>query len=268
MKKLLFVCMFVSAVSGMLAGCNDSPSPEPAPVPTPTPSIQEPEQVRKEAKAGDAPAPQDRKIQQPEDPFVSLIPEGWRILEIQKDVPVKAEGDINQDGILDAAVVLEQTKSPNEEAPARSLLIAFGEKDHSYSLSILADHVILKADEGGIWGDPFEGITINRGSIVVSHYGGSNWRWYNDYRFRYQDNDWYLIGVTTGSYYTGNAIQENADEEDYNLLTGDYILQRTDEQGKTKQIKGNLGKHDLAPLRDFHIQDANFPKINEESLAK
>lgn len=39
--------------------------------------------------------------------------------------------------------------------------------------SIIADKVVLKADEGGVWGNPFESLTIDRGSVVVSDYGGS-----------------------------------------------------------------------------------------------
>ncbi|NOU89302.1 hypothetical protein GC102_26635 [Paenibacillus sp. LMG 31460] len=40
-------------------------------------------------------------------------------------------------------------------------------------ISIIADKVVLKADEGGVWGNPFESLTIDRGSVVVSDYGGS-----------------------------------------------------------------------------------------------
>jgi hypothetical protein len=119
----------------------------------------------------------------------TLIPSGWGVL-IEDDEPVTTEGDLNKDGITDVAMIIEQLKANTEEAPNRSLLIAFGTND-SYSLSIIADKVILKSDEGGVWGDPFESLSIERGSVVVSDYGGSNWRWYNKYRFRFQDNEWY-----------------------------------------------------------------------------
>ncbi|WP_171647940.1 hypothetical protein [Paenibacillus phytorum] len=79
-------------------------------------------------------------------------------------------------------------------------------------ISIITDKVVLKADEGGVWGDPFESLTIDRGSVVVSEYGGS---------------------------------KENADEDDYNLLTGEYITRRTDDQGNLKITKG----------KDFNLND-------------
>ncbi|MEK4058384.1 MULTISPECIES: hypothetical protein [unclassified Paenibacillus] len=182
----------------------------------------------------------------------TLIPSGWRLL-IQDDEPVTTEGDLNKDGITDVAMIIEQLQPNTEEAPERSLLIAFGTND-SYLLSIIADKVILKSDEGGIWGDPFESLSIDRGSVVVSDYGGSNWRWYNKYRFRFQDNEWYLIGATMGEYFSGNATQEEADEQDYNLLTGDYI-KKTNEDGKMTTERGNRGKKQLIKLKDFNIEN-------------
>jgi len=187
----------------------------------------------------------------------SLIPSGWEVLN-KEEKQALVEGDLNKDGFNDVGAVIEEIKSQTDEAPQRALLIAFGNEDNNYSLSIIADHVILKADEGGVWGDPFDSISIDRGSIVVCHYGGSNWRWFNTYRFRYQDNDWYLIGATTGEYFTGSATEEEANVQDYNLLTGDYIIKETDESGKQKTTHGNRGKKELIKLRDFNPENIHF----------
>ncbi|WP_342435510.1 hypothetical protein NSS79_17760 [Paenibacillus sp. FSL L8-0436] len=191
--------------------------------------------------------------EQPLKDINTLIPSGWRVL-IQDDEPVTTEGDLNKDGITDVAMIIEQLQPNTEEAPERSLLIAFGTND-SYLLSIIADKVILKSDEGGVWGDPFESLSIDRGSVVVSDYGGSNWRWYNKYKFRFQDNEWYMIGATMGEYFSGNATQEAADEQDYNLLTGDYIIKKTNEDGKMITERGNRGKRQLIKLKDFNIEN-------------
>ncbi len=181
----------------------------------------------------------------------SLIPDGWHILQRAEGKPEEAEGDLNNDGINDIAIVIEETNKSIEAAPKRALMVVFGNKDKTYTLSVIAENAILKADEGGVFGDPLEGISIDRGSLLISFYGGSNWRWYRTYRFRFQDNDWYLIGATLGSYFTGNATEENADEEDYNLLTGDYITKKADEKGNIQTTKGNRGKKELLKLKDF-----------------
>lgn len=187
----------------------------------------------------------------------SLIPSGWEVLK-KEEKPALVEGDLNKDGYNDIGVVIEEVKPEADEAPQRALLIAFGNEDNNYSLSIIADHVILKADEGGVWGDPFDSISIDRGSIVVRHYGGSNWRWFNTYRFRYQDNDWFLIGATKGEYFTGTSTEEEADVQDYNLLTGEYMIKETDESGKQKTTHGNTGKKGLIKLKDFNPENINF----------
>ncbi|CAN7743605.1 hypothetical protein LJR153_006493 [Paenibacillus sp. LjRoot153] len=184
----------------------------------------------------------------------SLIPIGWQQL-VRQSGPVKVEGDLNKDGIQDVAMVIEKLESAKDQAPERALLIAFGNKDGTYTRSIMADKAILKADEGGIWGDPLADIHIDRGSLVVSFYGGSNFRWYGNYRFRFQDEDWYLIGATVGSFYSGTMTETTGDEEDYNLLTGDYVKRIVDDPKAEKitshTITGNIGKKKLLKLSDF-----------------
>lgn len=184
----------------------------------------------------------------------AIIPSGWRLFERTEGEAVQAEGDLNQDDIPDLAAVLEKITDGSEEAPPRALLIAFGSEDGSYTLSILAEQVIMKSDEGGVWGDPLESIAIDRGSVVVSHYGGSNWRWYNKHRFRYQDQDWVLIGQTLGHYFTGSQTQDDGNEEDYNLLTGEYVIRTTDEHGVQSIQQGNRGRSPLIKLKDFSIE--------------
>lgn len=184
----------------------------------------------------------------------ALIPAGWHMLEPSLGEKAIAKGDLNKDGIPDLAMVIEKNALKDEASP-RSLLIAFGSKNNSYTLSIIADNVILKADEGGIWGDPFDSLTINRGSVLVSDYGGSNWRWYNKYRFRYQNQDWFLIGATSGSYFTGATTMDQADEDDINFLTGQFIERRTDEQGHTTTRKGTQSKKELIRLKEFNPEN-------------
>lgn len=181
-----------------------------------------------------------------------LIPKGWQIAEKVKGEPVIVEGDLNKDGISDIVAVIEGVSETETSSP-RALLIASGNKDKTYTLSIIAKKSILRSDQGGVWGDPLESISIDRGSVVFTFYGGSNWRWYQTYRFRYQENGWYLIGATVGSYFNGEVTRENADEEDYNLLTGDYIFKKTNESGNQITTKGNTGKKALVNLKDFVV---------------
>lgn len=187
--------------------------------------------------------------------IASDIPNGFQVLEKVKGTPEVAIGDLNNDGINDVAAVLEVKSNP--KSGSRGLLIAFGNKNKSYDLKIIAKNAVLNADEGGVWGDPFESISVNRGSVLLNFYAGSNDRWYSSYRFRYQNNGFYLIGATTGSYYNPTTKRENADQEDYNLLTGDYEIRKADQNGKLVTTKGNRGKKALVNIMNFVANSEN-----------
>lgn len=172
--------------------------------------------------------------------ITSLVPTGWNILK-------SAEGDLNKDGIIDKAVVIEKTNQMELDSP-RNLLIAFGNKDGTYTLSIKATNAILLKNEGGTFGDPFDDIVVDRGSILLKFFGGSSSRWYRNYRFRYQNNGWCLIGATEGGFEELNG-EMVPDEIDYNLITGDYII-TAPKDGELINIKGNK-KKELLNLKDF-----------------
>lgn len=173
----------------------------------------------------------------------AFIPEGW-------EIKASIKGDLNQDSLPDIAAVIQKKEDIDSSFP-RIIIVLFQEQNKSYTLSVKADKAILKANEGGVWGDPFDSIVFDEGSILLNFYGGSNWRWYSQYRFRFQDDSWVLIGVTLGSYFTGTTTEENADVEDYNLLTGDYVFKKADEQGVLHISKGNRGKKALVNLNNF-----------------
>ena len=102
---------------------------------------------------------------------------GWKGL-------LKADGDLNKDGTGDVAVVLEAPEGVTEpgnwcdpdnafsEAPARRLIIGFGDGAGGYSVVTDDFRVLLRADEGGVFGNPLEDITIERGSLVIRYYAG------------------------------------------------------------------------------------------------
>ncbi|MBU0476638.1 hypothetical protein KKB68_01340 [Patescibacteria group bacterium] len=184
----------------------------------------------------------------------ALIPEGWMII-------AKAKGDLNEDDLTDVAIVIEEeTESLSlEGAPSRTLLIILQKDNGAHELSAQSDKAILMASEGGVFGDPFEGILIDKGSLLIRFYGGSNWRWERVYKFRYQDNSWYLIGAVLSNYFTPTG--EGA-IEDYNLLTGKIkkisgkIAMEADESDETTEEWIDRGRKELLNLKDFNIRSS------------
>lgn len=183
----------------------------------------------------------------------SFVPKGWHVHE-------KAEGDLNKDNLPDIAAVIESDKpvknlkeADNEQTP-RLLLIAFKQTDGSYKLSIQSNESIMLSNEGGVFGDPWEGLSIERGTLLVRFYGGSSSRWSYAYRWRFQNNDWFLIGAT----YTASSTHDGSYEKyDFNLITGATEISKgvgEDEKGNTpkdKVSKINIGKKTLLKLKTF-----------------
>lgn len=124
--------------------------------------------------------------------FAEYIPENFAILK-------SATGDLNQDGIIDVALVLhnlgEDTIVPvGRDYVPRPLLLLLKNEKGEYSLVFQNDKVVYCCDCGGIFGDPFYEIDIVDGLFTIYHYGGSNWRWTRDLTFKYDktSQDWYL----------------------------------------------------------------------------
>lgn len=181
----------------------------------------------------------------------TLIPEDWQLFDHPN---AQTEGDLNGDGLSDMAMVIEK-KEADHPVPSRALLIAFSNKEKLYTLSIIAENVILDAQSGGVWGDPFESITIEDGVLSVRDYGGSNWRWYNHYEFQFMDQEWVLSGATFGSYFTGDTLPEDADEEIYNFLTGTLVTKKKDAQGNLVITETNREIKPLVQLKAFDLNN-------------
>ncbi len=175
-----------------------------------------------------------------------FIPKNWKLID-------KVEGDLNKDNLKDIAAVIEYTvdQKPDENADwsgqPRILFIIIQNNDGTYKLSIQSSEVILRSDMGGVYGDPFVGIEYNRGSIVISSYGGSAWRWGFTNRYRFQNDGWYLIGMTELSEHINTGVSETIDT---NYLTGDQIITTIDKDGKETVATKNVGKQKLERLTD------------------
>ncbi|HEX7174381.1 MAG TPA: hypothetical protein VF240_03755 [Pyrinomonadaceae bacterium] len=164
-----------------------------------------------------------------------FVPKDWRLLG-------KAAGDLNGDGRADAAVVAAhdaEGSGPEDvwEEP-RLLVIALGEESGGLRLSVASDAVVLCRGCGGVFGDPFEAIDVERGTLVIRHYSGSRDRWGFIDRFRLQDGRWTHIGATER--HTDTLDCSYFEERDANLITGLVI-----ESGKMGRSSYNRTFYEL-----------------------
>ena len=136
--------------------------------------------------------------------LAAFAPEGWALLD-------SVELDFNQDGIPDYVGVLEAAGIEGEEgwtyqdAP-RILFAAAGDGAEGYRLDFQDINLIRTRAEGGVFGDPYEPLTAEGTSFTTHAYGGSAWRWSEDYTYTCRGGAWYLTASETtygyGSYIT------------------------------------------------------------------
>jgi hypothetical protein len=108
----------------------------------------------------------------------SLIPENFSILD-------SASGDINKDGKKDWVVILRTNYEEVNIDTARPLLLLLGEERGEYKLAGRNDSIVLCKGCGGVFGDPYVGITVKNNFFSIEHYGGSGWRWTRIITFKY-----------------------------------------------------------------------------------
>lgn len=140
--------------------------------------------------------------------YEAFIPPGYSILEMQ-------EGQIYQGGSEknDIVMILRDTLELHDDIwdLPRPLIVLRATKD-GYELAARADHVVMCQDCGGVFGDPFDYLTVSTETIEVGHYGGSSDRWYERYTFQLDEggNYWELTKIVNGGH---SVFDEDGDGE-------------------------------------------------------
>lgn len=174
-------------------------------------------------------------------------------------------GDLDKDGKEEKAIVYD-TKRETEMGTERELHI-FKSNNGQWELWHKAIGPVMPSQNGGMMGDPFQEMTIENGTLVLNHFGGSRSKWTFTHRYRFQDAAWKLIGATTN---TGSPC-DYWENYDYNLSTGKINYKKEvedcskseDNPTITKTTKDFTNKPKSLPAMDgFH------PGENEVKLAK
>lgn len=126
------------------------------------------------------------------------IPPGHFILD-------SASADLNNDGYTDLLVIAaihgEDTLS-SPDLIKRPLILFLRDKHGRLKPALQNENAILCAQCGGVYGDPYAGMELRTGRVVLSMYGGSNWRWSIENVFVYSASlqTWYLAEQTEESF--------------------------------------------------------------------
>jgi hypothetical protein len=182
-----------------------------------------------------------------------LVPTGWAIIE-------SATGDLNKDGIDDAAIVLQYKDSVSQKnadghtvsTHPRILAIAFKKSSGGYEL-LQQSNTFIKKDDNPDMEDPFVDIAINKGILDIRFRQFAmigSWYVTNfSYKFRYQQGEFTLIGADRNSFHRSSHDYDNYS---YNFLTKKRErVEGNDNEDKSKKTLKTLTVPVLKTLKTF-----------------
>lgn len=174
------------------------------------------------------------------------------------------DGDLDGDQTPEK-VIIYNIPTNNDSGDIREIQI-LKKINNKWTLLEKSRNAILGSRDGGMMGDPYMATTIKNGTLNISHYGGSSWKWGGIDQYRFQNGHFELIGLSS----EGGKPEEYWTTVDFNLSTGKLIfnkkVENTKEYGKSKQeifikkgVKINLQNRNQEKRRKIVL-----PKTKEE----
>lgn len=185
-------------------------------------------------------------------------------------IMAESYGDLDGDQRPEKIIILDSGLSGDSGVgTGRDLLIYKMENDGLWHLWHASRGPILDTNTGGFYFDPFSSLMVSHGTIVIKHKGGSGrGEWIYTNRYRYQNKDWYLIGLTV---YHG-AMCDEFMKFNYNLLTGKAIYEQGIELdknycGSKSIVRSNGFKKEISlPVKSLPKMDGFSPGENSIKL--
>ncbi len=135
-----------------------------------------------------------------------FVAEGWVLLD-------HVELDFNGDGFSDYVAVqqvekdreIEEQNQGTHRIFPRILFAVAGDGEGKYHLDFQDENLIRCWSEGGVFGDPYLPLTAEGSSFSTHAFGGSGWKWSEDYTYTYSEGTW-IQTLSVDSYGYGEYI--------------------------------------------------------------
>ena len=145
----------------------------------------------------------------------NIIPKEYRSIK-------EIYGDLNKDSVDEKVVVYNVSDTEDEDEGIDREIVIFKKEDKNWKIWHRSKTAIGNSKDGGMMGDPFEDIEIKNGILLISQSGGSSWKWRHIDKYRFQNNDFELIGYVSNA---GKAC-EYWEDVDYNISIGKIIIKK------------------------------------------
>jgi len=191
--------------------------------------------------------------------FSKFIPNGAVIFDT-------ACSDFNKDGLTDMLLVTTSEAATND---TRGLII-LQNSIAGFIVSAKCANAVFCEACGGIFGDPYAGISFTKNVLTINHYGGSAWRWTSNFTFRFQNKQWELIGISLDSYWNvddcnGKGVGyagQNLKEVNFSTKKM-HLIETAENQCTPKTDKWvTVKSYKKVSLDDFDVQEDYFKYIH------
>ena len=169
----------------------------------------------------------------------------------------QVSGDLDKDGI-EEKIIVKNTPQTGDFGIVRKIAI-YKNQNGNWQLWKESTGAVLPSEHGGMMGDPFDAINIEKGCIVIAHIGGSKDKWTYTHRYRFQNGDFYLIGASTS--YGANC--EMWTYNDFNLSTGKVEVKKENDncEQSTSVIQNKFSEQ--LDLKALPLMDGFYPGSNQ-----
>lgn len=151
-----------------------------------------------------------------------LIPSGFSLLD-------SATGDFNRDGFTDYIIILKNDLELAKTDTTRPLLIIHGDKNGVLKIVERNDKIVLCLGCGGVFGDPYSGISVEENYFSISHYSGSGWRWSKVVTFRFdKESGKYMLHKDAGESFNVNEPDKTESIENNKELWDKIFFEKYD----------------------------------------
>lgn len=182
-------------------------------------------------------------------------PVGWKIIGT-------CSTDFNKDNIIDKAYVIQEEKETiskedychDEPFHQKELIITFGQADGTTKTILKTSKIFGKCNWGIQSTDAFDGIDKRKNTLKLSFTTGGTLRSSLAYYFRFQDNDWYLIGYDEMTY---QIPSEDKYIKEINYLTGKKNTYEIINGITSENEVSDIGKSELLKLSELDASEHN-----------
>ena len=158
------------------------------------------------------------------------------------------KGDLDNDAIRELVVAYNVMQENEIDGVPRQLVI-YKLENNQWVVWKTSDQALYGSKDGGMMGDPYGEMDIKDGILHISQNGGSSWKWGFTDKYRFQNDEFYLIGYTS----LAGKLCAYWTDIDFNLTTGKMIVNKEFEKCENEEQQFYKSENETLLEKDLKI---------------